>query len=271
MTVDIPVSGDTPNGAPSPLGESHPPEAPREPGFQVLPSDLPQFSPLVTYVIIGLTVLVYIAQLGSPYLFGYDLPAALGMKVNELIAQGELWRLLTPLLLHGSLLHIGFNMYALNVIGPGLERSFGHRRFLLLYLLAGFAGNVVSMTFTDAPSLGASTAIFGLFGAQGVFIYQNRILFGERAQAALGQIVRLAVINLLIGLSPGIDNWGHVGGLAGGVAFTWLAGPLLGWQGIAPSYRLADRRDPNAVWLAAVGIGLLFAMLAGAVVMWRGV
>jgi rhomboid protease GluP len=89
-----------------------------------------------------------------------------------------LWRLFTPLLLHGSIAHIGFNMYALFIIGPGLERYYGHLRFLVLYLLAGFAGNVFSFLFTPALSVGASTAIFGLVAAQGVFLYRHRQLFG---------------------------------------------------------------------------------------------
>jgi len=164
-------------------------------------------TPIVTYTIMGLTVVIYVAQLITPFLFGYDLPAQLGMKENSLIAQGELWRLFTPMLLHGSILHILFNMYALRSFGPGLEQHYGHGRFLLLYLLAGFAGNVASLALSVNPSLGASTSLFGLFGAEGVFLYQNRELFGERARAALNQIVTLAVINLIIGLSiPRIDN-----------------------------------------------------------------
>jgi rhomboid protease GluP len=235
----------------------------------VLPADLPQSAPWVTYSLLGITILVFLAQAGTEFLLGFDLPALLGMKVNEWIAAGELWRLFTPMLLHGGILHIAFNMYALGVIGPELERFYGHGRFFLLYVLAGFAGNVFSLTFTDANSLGASTAIFGLLGAQGVFIYQNRALFGARAQAALGRIVQLAVINLLIGLQPGIDNWGHIGGLVGGAAFAWVAGPLMVWQGILPYVRLADRRAPGRALLAAAGIGLLFALLAAGVILFR--
>ncbi len=96
----------------------------------------------------------------SENLLGTDILLLYGAKINELISQGQFWRLLTPMLLHGSMLHIVFNMYALYVIGPGLEVHYGHLRFLMLYLLAGFAGNVVSFTLTPSPP-GASTAIFG--------------------------------------------------------------------------------------------------------------
>ena len=123
-------------------------------------------SPIVTYVLVALTVAIYLLQMGTNALFHVDLPAALGMKVNQYIMAGQLWRLLTPMFLHGSILHIGFNMYALVVIGSGLERRFGNWRFLLLYVLGSFGGNVFSFMLSPNPSLGASTSIFGLLGAQ---------------------------------------------------------------------------------------------------------
>lgn len=101
---------------------------------------LPQATPYVTYSILGLTILVYLAQMLSDFVLGNDWPALLGMKINEFIIAGQLWRLFTPALLHGSIMHIGFNMYALVVIGSGLERFFGHGRYLLLYLAGGFCG-----------------------------------------------------------------------------------------------------------------------------------
>ena len=207
-------------------------------------------------------MIVFILQLASDALLGYDLPAAFGMKVNELIAAGQFWRFFTPMLLHGSIMHIGFNMYALFLFGRRLERYFGHWRFLVLYLISGFAGNVISMMFTESPSLGASTAIFGLLGAQGVFIYQNRALFGNQTRQALQSIVMVATINLVIGLSPGIDNWGHIGGLVAGVIFTWFGGPVLAPSGMYPYARLEDQRETRDVLLAIAVTGGFFAILA---------
>lgn len=208
-------------------------------------------------------MLAFLLQLGSQYLFqGIDYPAFLGAKINEYVLSGQLWRLITPILLHGSILHIGFNMYALYIFGPGLEHHFGHTRFLVLYLLSGFAGNVFSFLFSPAASLGSSTAIFGLLGAEGVFLYRNRKLFGDRAQRALVQIIMVAGFNLFIGLSPGIDNWGHVGGLIGGTVFAWMGGPLLELEGIYPRFRLVDQKDPGDYLRAGLAVGLLFALLA---------
>jgi rhomboid protease GluP len=175
----------------------------------------------------GITILVFLLQLASEAVLGYDLPAAIGMKVNELILEGQIWRLFTPMLLHGSFLHLGFNMYALYMLGPSLESSYGQARFLALYLLSGFAGNVMSFLFSANPSLGSSTAIFGLIGAEGIFLYRNRELFGPQAQRALTNVVFIAAANLLFGATTqGIDNWGHIGGLLGGTFFAWFAGPL---------------------------------------------
>ncbi len=223
---------------------------------------IPKVTPLTTYSLLGITIGIYLLQVATQSIVGIDLPALYGMKVNELIIQGQFWRLITPVFLHGSILHLGFNMYALFILGPMLERHYGHGRFLALYLLAGFAGNVVSFLFSPVPSLGASTAIFGLLGAQGVLFYQNRELFGHIARSALINIIVIAAINLIIGLSPMIDNWGHVGGLVGGTLFAWFGGPILHVEGIHPDLYTADARSARHVWLAGIGDFALFAALA---------
>jgi rhomboid protease GluP len=219
--------------------------------------------PVVTYGLLGITIVVFILQFGSENLLGVDLPAVYGMKVNELIVQGQFWRLITPMFLHGSILHIAFNMYALFAFGPTLERFYGHGRYLGLYLVSGYAGNVISFMFTESPSLGSSTAIFGLLGAQGVLLYQNRAIFGSVAQRALGQLVMIGAINLFIGLTnPGIDNWGHLGGLVGGTLFAWFGGPQLRWEGIYPAVSLKDDHDTKDAVIAALIIAALFTLLA---------
>jgi rhomboid protease GluP len=184
-----------------------------------------KFPPL-TLGIILITVLVFLLQIFSMYVTGSDLPYYYFGKFNELILQGQLWRLVTPILLHGSVPHILSNMYALFIIGPSIERSFGSRRFLALYLLAGMFGNVFSFLFTLAPSLGASTSIFGLVAAQVVYVYRNRSFFGRAAQPMLINLAVIIFINMAIGFLPGIDYFGHLGGLIGGLIFAWMAGPL---------------------------------------------
>lgn len=229
---------------------------------QQVPVRAPRAAPVITYTLLGLCIGVYLLQMATELLLGFDYPAALGLKVNELIIRGQLWRLFTPMFLHGSILHIALNMYALMAFGPGLERYYGHGRFLALYLLSGFAGNVISFQFSAAPSLGSSTAIFGLLGAEAVFLYRNRELFGRSAQRSLVNLITIAVINLVIGMSPGIDNWGHIGGLLGGSLFAWFGGPTLQVEGMYPDLNLVDVRPSRSVLLAGLGVALLFAILA---------
>ncbi|NPV56785.1 MAG: rhomboid family intramembrane serine protease [Anaerolineae bacterium] len=221
---------------------------------------LPASHDWVIYALVGLTVVVYLLQILSQYVLGYDLPVGLGVKSRDLIDAGQFWRLLTPVFLHGSILHIAFNMYALISFGRGLVRFFGTSRFLLLYFLGAFGGNVLSYLITPQPSLGASTAVFGLVAAEGVFVYRNRFLFGQQYRQIITNIVMVVGINLVLGLNPGIDNWGHLGGLLAGLLFTWFAGPIFKVDGISPNLKLEDQRTPQQVWLAAV---VIFGLLAG--------
>jgi len=140
------------------------------------------------------------------------------------IAQGEWWRLITSTLLHGSILHLLFNMYALYWLGPQLERSLGHVRFAALYVLSALGGSVASYWFSDlrTVSVGASGAIFGLITAT--------IVIGREMRTDVSQLVVLLGINVVIGfLQPGIDWRAHFGGAATGaaVAFIYTKGTRL--------------------------------------------
>lgn len=224
--------------------------------------NLPQSAPYVTYSILGVTIFVFVLQLASRAFLEFDLPVGLFAKSNDLIRQGQYWRLLTPALVHGGIAHIGFNMYALLIFGIGLERAFGHWRFLLLYTLGAFGGNVMSFLFTDASSVGASTAIFGLIGAELVFLLQNRKLFAHQFQSAIGNVIFIIAVNLFMGLAPSIDNWGHIGGLVGGLMFASFAGPLWEVEGIPPMLQLVDQRESRSVFTGAVVTGVIFIALA---------
>ncbi len=222
---------------------------------------LPTRNPYVTYFLIVSCVLVYAAQMITQSTMGVDLPAAYGMKVNALIIAGQYWRLVTPMWLHGSITHIFFNMYALYVIGRGLEQQYGHLRYAILYLVSGFAGNVLSFLLTPAPSLGASTAIFGLVAAEGIFIYQNRKLF-RNARSMLANVAFIVVINLALGFTGSIDNNGHLGGLLGGLLLAWFGGPLWKVTQTLGGFELVDQRDSNQTLIVGAVVTLLFGGLA---------
>jgi rhomboid protease GluP len=181
---------------------------------------------IAIFVIPSLLQLIGVRVGGIPI---YDYTLFLGAKDNASIAQGgQYYRFLTAMFLHGSLLHIGFNAWALYAIGPEAERIYGTVRFLALYFLAGLAGGVASYAFSSAPSVGASGAIFGMIGGLAAFYYVSRRLLGEMSRQQLGSLITVVMINLFIGFStPLIDNSAHLGGLAGGALAGWLLAPRL--------------------------------------------
>jgi len=262
----VPSNPDYPPPPAYPEYNQGPPAPPARPN----PLQQPQTRPVVTYTLIGINIVFFLFQQVGPMILGQDL-TQFGLKANELIVLGQYWRLITPMFLHGSIIHLGFNLYALYIFGPGLERHFGRPRFIALYVLSGFAGNVMSFIFTSAPSLGSSTAIFGLLGAEGVFLYRNRRLFGGSARRALNNLILLAVINLVFGLSsPGIDNWGHLGGLIGGTLFAWIGGPILAVKNDYPGLSVVDTRESRDAIVAALIDLIVFGGLAAMTIFMRG-
>ncbi len=220
--------------------------------------------PRVTYTLIGITALVFLLQTVSSSMLGSDLPLAWGAKVNSLISQGQVWRLITPLVLHAGILHAGFNLYALFVIGPQAEALFGDRRFFAVYLVSGMGGVLASFLMSPDPSVGASSAIFGLVGALLIFFYRHRKALGQFGRRGLMNLLLVAGINLILGLSPGIDNWGHVGGLLAGAFLGIVLGPELQVERVEISGEtiLTDHRTFRRTWPLAVLVALVFLAVA---------
>ena len=146
--------------------------------------------------------------------------------MGRLTLGGQPWRLFTSMFLHGSLLHLGFNMLALWQVGALVERIFGSLRFVWLYLLAGLAGSLASVLWNPhVNSVGASGAIFGIIGGLLAFIgRENSGVPPTVVQDLRGSIFPFLIFNIVAGFAyPHTDNAAHIGGLAGG----WLAGHLL--------------------------------------------
>lgn len=150
------------------------------------------------------------------------------------VAHGELWRLLTVTLVHAPLtqmpLHLLFNMYALWLAGPFVERLYGRWRFLAFYLVFAVGGSLLTFAVSTQPAdrygIGASGAIFGLFGLLFVAQRVHRPVLDSRSRAFLGQLGGLLVLNLVFGfVVPGIDNMAHVGGLIAGGWLGFLIAP----------------------------------------------
>jgi membrane associated rhomboid family serine protease/Zn-dependent protease len=192
--------------------------------------------------ILGLNVAVFAAQALLPRLvetFG---------AIPEAIANGEWYRLLTPMLLHAGIVHIGLNSYALWIYGPSAERGFGTLPFLALYVISGFIGGATSYAFGPCRvvGVGASGAIFGLAAAVVVLVHTRD---RTRPLSRLTGILAVVGFSLLLGFTiPGIDNFAHLGGFAGGF--------LLG-EGLERTRRSPAAQVVIAILVIALGVGLV--------------
>jgi rhomboid protease GluP len=182
-------------------------------------------TPIATYAILAITVGIGISSLAPASAELWIVNLAL---VKDAVAAGEWWRLVTVTLVHGGLLHLAFNMYALWIVGPIIESLYGVPRFLGIYLLTAAAGSAASYVFTDAPvAVGASGAVFGLFGTLLVADRVHKPMLTRSARNLTMQIGMLIAINLVLGFSiPGIDNAAHIGGLLAGAWLGFLLVPV---------------------------------------------
>ncbi|RDF14371.1 rhomboid family intramembrane serine protease [Levilactobacillus brevis] len=185
-------------------------------------------TPYMTTGLVVIMVLVFVAMTLAGGSTSLNVLVAFGAKVNPLIQQGQWWRLITPMFLHIGFTHIFLNMVTLYFVGTQLEAAFGHARFLIIFLVAGIGGNVASFCFLNSLSAGASTAIFGLFGAfmmLGESFWQNPII-RQLARTFLAFVVMNIAFDLFI---PGIDLAGHLGGLIAGFLVAYTVGvPQIG-------------------------------------------
>ncbi|HXW15270.1 MAG TPA: rhomboid family intramembrane serine protease [Terriglobia bacterium] len=150
-----------------------------------------------------------------------------GASYGPYFRRGEYWRLVMPMFLHGGWIHILGNSYCLYILGPILERVYGYGRYLTIYVAAGMGGAYLSMMASKNVSVGASGAIFGIAGAMLVTGYVHRDAIPPRWGRAFGKgMLPFIILNLAFGLSVhGIDNWGHLGGLATGVLLAFVIPP----------------------------------------------
>ncbi len=172
--------------------------------------------PVVTYGLIFINVLIFLLCFLNNNLLAK-------LAVNRFfITHGEYYRLITGIFCHANIWHLIFNMYALYIIGMQLESFLGKPKYLIVYLLSGLSGSLLSILFSNNYSVGASGAIFGLMGSLLYFGYHYRIYLDSVIKS---QIIPLILVNLIIGFSfTGIDNFAHIGGLVGGLLSTMFVG-----------------------------------------------
>lgn len=181
-------------------------------------------------ILLGVTVAT--SLLANPFSpVGEPLLALLAMD-KVALAEGELWRLWTVTLVHAPLtqmpLHLLFNMYALYLAGPFTERLYGRAGFLAIYLATAAGGSLLTFAFGDARfGVGASGAIFGLFGLLIAVQYVQRPVMDRGSRAFMGQFLGLVILNLILGFALGgvVDNYAHIGGLVTGFVIGALFAP----------------------------------------------
>ncbi|MGE2690473.1 rhomboid family intramembrane serine protease [Mycolicibacterium pulveris] len=208
----------------------------------------PSATPLVTYVLIAVNVVMFVLQNMS-----VDLQRALVMHSGAVAADGELYRLLTSAFLHYGLTHLLFNMWALYVVGPPLEAALGRLRFSGLYLLSALGGSVLVylLSSVNAATAGASGAIFGLFGAT--------FVVGKRLNLDVRWVVAIIGLNLVFTFiipmfsSVNISWQGHLGGLITGAV-------------VAAAYAYAPQKSRN---LVQAGVTAAILVLFAVLIWWR--
>ena len=202
--------------------------------------------PIVTYLLIALNVILYVIPVLTN---SYDTIINNFCVYGPLIKAGQYYRIITGAFLHGGILHLAFNCYALYVIGSQLESYLGKVRYLIVYLFSAVTASLFSMIFSSNPSIGASGAIFGLMGALVYFGYHYRVYLGNVLKS---QIIPLILFNLLIGaLSTGIDNFAHIGGLIGGLLIT---------SALGIKYKSSTSQMVNGWILSAIYLGFIIFM-----------
>jgi membrane associated rhomboid family serine protease/tetratricopeptide (TPR) repeat protein len=186
-----------------------------------------RFWPFITLTLLALNFLFFALEIFAGGADNIQVLRNLGAAYGPYFRRGEYWRLVMPMFLHGGWIHILGNSYCLYILGPILERVYGYGRYLTIYVAAGMGGAFLSMELSKNTSVGASGAIFGIAGAMLVTGYVHRdVIPPHWGRAFGGGMIPFIVLNLAFGLSMhGIDNWGHLGGLASGVLLAFLIPP----------------------------------------------
>ena len=282
-----------------PARKVHPLEAPRQPPPAQPVSRIPvpqrrlmfaraSRAPYVMYGLIAINVAIFLLRALSPTL---DLQLLLvgANSAQGVLQEGEFWRLFTSMFLHASIYdsrgafalqnvtHILFNMYILYASGRTVERFFGHTRFLLIYLLGGMTGSLLSALMGVGLSVGASGAVAATLGAEFSFYSRHRELLGERGRAMRSSLIRLALINVIFGIASSyssnfrVDNWAHLGGAVGGLVLGALAGAQYVASLRSVDQRIVIARDQSDMRtslarLAAYAAGVVVILIVASVV-----
>jgi len=204
----------------------------------------------LTYSIIAINIILYIiSALGSMDFMDMDNRVLFDMGAlysPAIVLGNEWWRLFTAMFLHGGMMHIVMNMFSLYIVGRGVEIYFDKLSYLAIYLSSGLIGGVVSIYIhQDSIGIGASGAIFGIFGALAGFFLAHRDRINSQSKAFIKNFGTIIALNVVIGLAiPSVDMSAHIGGLIVGV----VGGYILS-------------KKPKSVWIYSIVISIILIFM----------
>lgn len=179
--------------------------------------------PIVTYIIMAICIILFVLMELSGGSTNGETLLKFGANLDVLVKDGEYYRLFTCIFLHIGIMHLLCNMYSLYIIGREVESLFGKIKYIIIFILSGISGSIMSLAFThNTISAGASGAIFGLLGALLYFGIHYRTYLGEAIKRS---VIPIIIVNLIISFfAEGIDLAAHVGGLIGGILVAMMVG-----------------------------------------------
>lgn len=181
------------------------------------------YLPPLSIILVILNVLVFAWELQIGALTSKESIIQAGALYRPNVLDGEYWRLISVMFLHGGFMHIIGNMVMLYLMGMLFERFFSPTKALLIYLFSGIMGALLSMAISEGPGVGASGAIFGLMGANIYYLFKHRYLMTSVSKRVGTVLVCVAIYSIAQGfMTPFVDNFAHIGGFLGGILFAIL-------------------------------------------------
>ncbi|KAK6125463.1 hypothetical protein DH2020_040796 [Rehmannia glutinosa] len=183
-------------------------------------------------VLMSINIAVFLFEIATPVKNSdfelFSLPMVYGAKINNLILTGEWWRLVTPIFLHWGIFHIALGSWVLFTFGREVSREYGSFTFLLIYVLGGISGNLISFLHTPEPTVGGTGPVFAIIGAWLIYQVQNKDVIARDASERLFQnaIITTALSFVLSNFGP-IDDWSHFGAMFTGIAYGFVTCPTL--------------------------------------------
>ncbi|CAA2984296.1 RHOMBOID 9, chloroplastic [Olea europaea subsp. europaea] len=183
-------------------------------------------------VLASINIAVFLIEIATPIKNSnfelFSLPLVYGAKINNLILMGEWWRLVTPIFLHSGIFHIALGSWFLFIFGLEVSQKYGSFTFLLIYILGGFSGNLISFLHTPEPTVGGTGPVFALIGAWLIYQVQNRdVIATEASKSMFQKAIIFTVLSFVLSNFGPIDDWSHFGAAFTGIVYGFFTCPSL--------------------------------------------